>query len=204
MANRVRSGSSGKSSRARVSSCTHCVRKRPYYSFLRNNIAELVEEHPDDLAGLHARPPILGERLGPDSLVLATKHSTDFEPYVQRGSTGSRWDAFTRPDRATENTTVMYGYLGRYLDNARLRAVRVAAHAHLVHLLQSPEKVAQAWKFRAILSAPYAAADEVVTAIRRSGLRRDQLGSDVLRYALDGLWELARDPTGQSEKFTTC
>ena len=50
-------------------------------------------------------------------------------------------------------------------------------------------------------TARYAAADKVVTAIRRSGLRRDQLGSDVLRYALDALLKLVRDPTGRSEKF---
>jgi hypothetical protein len=80
----------------------------------------------------------------------------------------------------------------------RFTAVRVAAHAHLVHLLQSPQKTAEAWdNLQAILSARYGAADEVVTAIRHSGLLRDQLGSDVLRYAFDELLELVRGPEKQ-------
>jgi hypothetical protein len=60
----------------------------------------------------------------------------------------------------------------------------------------------QAWhNLEGLLNARYPAAEEVVTAISRSGLRGDQLGSDVLRYPLGALWELSRDPTGQSKEF---
>jgi hypothetical protein len=173
-----------------------------YQRFLRDNIVELVEECPDDLADFMLDAQFSASSAGVDCLVLALEHSSDFEPYVQRWIDWIVEGRFDSAGPGNANTTVMYGYLGHYLDNPRFRAVRVAAHAHLVQLLQSPEKIAQAWRhLQAILSAPYAAADEVVTAIERSGLRRDQLGSDAFRYAWDGLLELSRDPTGRSKKF---
>jgi len=173
-----------------------------YERFLRDNIAELAEKCPEDLADFMLDAQFSASSAGVDCLVLAIKHSSDFEPYVQRWIHWLTEGRFDSAGPGYGNTTVMYGYLGSNVDNARFRAVRVAAHAHLVHLLQSPQKVTQAWRnLQAILSARYAAADEVVTAIRHSGLRRDQFGSDVLRYALDGLLELVRDPTGQSDKF---
>jgi hypothetical protein len=173
-----------------------------YYEFVRDNISELVEECPDDLADFMLDAQFSASSYGVDCLVLAIKHSSDFEPYVQRWIDWIAEGRFDSTGPGYGNTTVMYGYLDSYLDNARFTPVRVAAHAHLVHLLQPPQKTAEAWKnLLAILSKRYRAADEVVTAIRRSGLRRDQLGSDVLRYAFDGLLELVRDPTGQSKNF---
>jgi hypothetical protein len=173
-----------------------------YLPFLRDNVAELVEECPDDLADFMLDAQFSASSPGLDCLVLAIEHSSDFEPYVQRWIDWIAEGRFDSTGPGDGNSAVMYGCLNKYLDNARFTPVRVAAHAHLVHLLQSPQTTAEAWdNLQGILSARYGAADEVVTAIRRSGLRRDQLGSDVLRYAFDGLLELVRDPTGKSEKF---
>jgi hypothetical protein len=173
-----------------------------YQKFLQDNISELVQECPDDLADFMLGAQFSASSTGVDCLVPAIQHSSDFEPYVQRWID---WIAEGRFDSAGPgygNTTVMYRYLDRYLDNARFRAARVAAHAHLVHLLQSPEKVSQArLHLNALVMAPYAAADELVAAITNSGLRRDQLESAALRLPLDALWELSRDPTGQSKEF---
>jgi hypothetical protein len=63
---------------------------------------------------------------------------------------------------------------------------------HIVHLLQSPEKVTQArFHLDAVVTEKYGAALELVTAITSSGLRRDQFESDDLRVLLDALWELS-------------
>jgi hypothetical protein len=173
-----------------------------YEKFLRDNIDELVEECPDDLADFMLDAQFSASSTGVDCLVLAIKHGSDFEPYVRRWIDWIAEGRFDSTGPGYGNTTVMYGYLNSYLDNARFTPVRVAAHAHLVHLLQSPRTTAEAWRnLQAILSERYGAADEVVMAIRHSGLRRDQLGSDVLRSAFDGLLELVRDPTGKSKKF---
>jgi hypothetical protein len=84
----------------------------------------------------------------------------------------------------------MNAFLGSHRDDARLRAIRVAAHTHIVHLLQLPEKVTQArFHLDAVVTEKYGAARELVTA--SSGLRRDQLESDDLHLLLDALWELS-------------
>jgi hypothetical protein len=139
---------------------------------------------------------------GLDCLVLAIRHTRNSEPYVQRWIDWITEERFDSAGPGHGSPHIMYGYLQDHRDDARFRAVQVAAHAHIVHLLRSPEKVAQTWhNLEGLLTNSYAAADEVVTAIGHSGLRGDQLGSDVLRYPLGALGELSRDPTGQSTEF---
>ena len=55
-----------------------------YEKFLRDNISELVEECPDDLADFMLDAQFSASSTGVDCLVLAIRHSSDFEPYVQR------------------------------------------------------------------------------------------------------------------------
>jgi hypothetical protein len=141
-----------------------------YYQFLRHNMDALVDECPDDLAEfmLDRRFPV--SHVGVHCLILAIKHSSNSEPYIQRWID---WIAEERFDSATSGnaTYTMYTFLGDHLGDGRLRALRDAAHSHIVHLLQSPEKVTQARiHLNALVTARYAAADELVTAITNSGL----------------------------------
>jgi hypothetical protein len=162
-----------------------------YYEFLRHNIDALVDECPEDLADflLDRRFPV--SLLGLQCFILAIKHSRNPEPYIQRWID---WIAEERFDSETpgDATATMYAFLGSHRDDARLRAIRIAAHTHIVHLLQSPEKVTQArFHLDAVVTEKYGAALELVTAITSSGLRRDQFESDDLRVLLDALWELS-------------
>jgi hypothetical protein len=173
-----------------------------YHSFLRDNIDELVDECPGDLADFMLDPRFSPSGHGFDCLVLAIKHTRNSEPYLQRWIDWIAEERFDSAGPRHYEPSYMYGYLQDLPDDASFRAVRDAAHAHIVHLLRSPEKVARAWhNLEGLLKTGYAAADEVVTAIKRSGLKKDQLGSDVLRYPLSALWALSRDPTGQSKEF---
>jgi hypothetical protein len=172
-----------------------------YYQFLRHNIDALLDECPEDLADFMLDPRFPVSLNGLHCFILAIEHSRNPEPYIRRWID---WIAEERFDSATpgDATDAMYAFLGSHRDDARLRAIRVAAHNHLVDLLRSPEKVTQArLHLNALVTEKYAAARELVTAITTSGLRRDQLESDDLRLLLDALWELSRDPTGQSKEF---
>jgi hypothetical protein len=113
-----------------------------YYQFLRHNIDELVEECPEDLAEFMLDPRFPVSTLGLECLFLAIEHSRSSEPYIRRWID---WIAEERFDSPTpgDATYTMYTLLRDHPDDARLRPVRVAAHNHIVHLLQSPGKLAQ-------------------------------------------------------------
>jgi hypothetical protein len=114
-----------------------------YYQFLRHNIDALVVECPEDLAEFMLDPQFAVSHLGLHCLFLAIQHSRNFEPYVRRWID---WIDEERFDSPTPNnaTYTMYALLRDHPDDARLRPVRVAAHNHIVDLLQSPEKHIQA------------------------------------------------------------
>jgi hypothetical protein len=114
-----------------------------YYQFLWRNIDELADECPDDLAEFMLDPRFPLSHLGLFCLFLAIEHSTNSEPYIQRWLD---WIAEERFDSPTPDnaTYTMYNLLRDHPDDARLRPVRVAAYNHLVHLVQSPEKLPQA------------------------------------------------------------
>jgi len=173
---------------------------RFYYEFLMDNINELVDECPADLADFMLDPRFPVDLNGLHCLILAIEHSGSFERYAQRWIDWileGRFDSFG-PGHVEPGA--LYNSLQERRDNPRFGAVRAAAHIHFVHLLQSPEKVDQAGHhLRGLLIERYAASDELVTAITRSGLRKDQLESDVLRLHLDALWQLSRDPSGSPD-----
>jgi hypothetical protein len=177
------------------------------HQFLQDNIDELVSNCPEDLADFIAAPQFSPHNGDLDCLVLVMERSRNVEPYVRRWIDWIAEGGFDGPEPSYGNATVMWGYLVTNWDDARFQPVRLAAVAHVVHLLQSQENLLGAWhQFQGILSEARSAegsaiAEEVRTAIQRSGLRRDQIGSDALRSAIDALWELSRDPMERSGKF---
>ena len=114
-----------------------------YHEFLRHNIDELVEECPEDLAEFMLDPRFPVSHFGLYCLFLAIQHSRNSEPYIRRWVD---WIAEERFDSPTpwNATYTMYNLLRDHPDDVRLRPVREAAHNHIVHLLQSPEKLTQA------------------------------------------------------------
>ena len=121
------------------------------------------------------------------------------------GLTGSRRNASTGPDRATETRPALGRYLGSHRDDAPFRTVRVApSSTSFIYCCHRRSSHRHGNISKPFFRCGTHLADDVGTAIGRSGLRRDYLGSDVLRYAVDGLLELVRDPTGQAKGSAIC
>jgi hypothetical protein len=129
-----------------------------------------------------------------DCVVIAIEHSRDPLPFIKHWIDWLDAGLFDSENRTSGS---IYYYLDLHPDDPKFRQIAQAAHAHIVELLSSPDRVVQTWwHLRGLLERKYAGANKVVAAVRRSGLQLDDTQQQILHYQLGTLVALAEGSAG--------